>query len=122
MTSTGFTYRTINGNTKTSTAHGSTTAADLAFSPMPAGYEIAPSDDVDTIDVIKQFTWGQYRMCTLDKCYNAGHYTGAEKGKENPGMRLWTTDGSGNYKIDNSLAPAHVSTSVYSLFLRRACA
>ena len=121
VTSAGFTYRTINGNTKTSTSHGSTTTADLAFSPMPDGYEIAPSDDVDTLNVIKQFPWGQYRMCTLDKCYNGGHYSGAEKGAENPGMRLWTTDGSDKYKIDNSLVPAHQTPSVYSLFLRRAC-
>ena len=126
VTYNGYMYRTLHSAEKHDSsgpwlANSNGDSSEESYAPMPSGYEIAPSNDAGIIsNVIAAYHWGNFRMCTLDACYNAAYYT-VQAGNANPEARLWETDGDGDYRISPSKRAAQGLGHWFRLLIRTPC-
>ena len=96
-------------------ASGTSSAQEKTYAQMPAGYEIAPSDDAGiAMHVIAPYRWDVYRLCTLDKCY-ATLYYGSSAGTVKDSTGKWETNGAGEYRIGS------LHNDWYRLLIRSPC-
>lgn len=116
----GYTYRTLHKALKHGTS--TSTAQGEVYKDMPDGYDISPDAAAIVTNVIAAYTWDDWRLCAMDKCYTGGMYPSHERGQINPSARGWQigTAGAdaGKYRIDPSGAAAG---GYFRLLIRREC-
>ena len=67
--------------------------AEQTYTPMPAGFSVAP-DDQDIVDnVIAPYYWDVWRLCTESKAWAAKHY-GTNAGMLKDSKKKWESNGN----------------------------
>jgi hypothetical protein len=133
----GYVYRTLYGASKDDSTQQ--TNQEQTYMEMPAGYEVTPDPDNADIDgqvpgpgtvvanVIAEYNWGIFRLCTASKCWATRNYppltptagppgtvpqmAGKYRGHLIDTKAKWSQDGN-NFRTDGN---------IYRLLIRSKC-